>query len=139
MTIYRKILALLTLVLGLSGLFSGASLAAGGGGGDGPIFLNMQKIDVTIVNRGKPSGFLRVFLVLDLADPLQQPRVEANALRIHNAFLEYFQFYLQTRTKQDRELDLEKIRVALKERVDRMFGPNVIGQVLFRSIMVQSY
>lgn len=137
-------------------IIAGAALVAVGGGGTGAyfllrapppapqqaaatakaaVFVDLPEVLVNLSNTGDRTQYLKVKVVLELADQTLIQQIQPVMPRVMDAF--------QTYLRELRPTDLEgsaglyRLKEELTRRVNGAIAPNRINAVLFKEIVVQ--
>jgi flagellar FliL protein len=137
----------LILVLALGGalFFTGLGSLVGLGGSKAaapakgvavaPTFFDLPEMLVNINAAGRRTGYMKIAVTLELADPKSVPHIQAVLPRI----LDNFQTYLRELRVEDLKgsAGLYRLREELLLRVNAAAAPARITDVLFKEILVQ--
>ena len=100
------------------------------------VFLDMPEVLVNLASTGSDrTHYLKVKIVLELADAALTPQIQSTMPRVMDAF--------QTYLRELRPTDLEgsaglyRLKEELTRRVNATISPNRVNAVLFKEIVVQ--
>jgi flagellar FliL protein len=99
------------------------------------VFLDMPEVLVNLSGTGDRTHYLKVKIVLELADASLTPQIQSTMPRVMDAF--------QTYLRELRPADLEgsaglyRLKEELTRRVNATISPNRVNAVLFKEIVVQ--
>jgi flagellar FliL protein len=117
--------------------------AHGGGGGHGAegaavaqsVFYDLPDMLVNLNSPGRRQSYLKIRVSLELANPLDMPKVEAMLPRI----VDNFQVYLRELRVEDLQgaAGVYRLREELLTRVNIAVKPTKVNDVLFKEMLVQ--
>jgi flagellar FliL protein len=101
-----------------------------------PTYIDVPEVLVNLSNAGNDrTQYLKVKVVLEIADALLQPQIQTAMPRV----MDTFQTYLRELrpTDLDGSAGLYRLKEELTRRVNAAISPNRINAVLFKEIVVQ--
>lgn len=114
--------------------------AAGGHGEGGQavaqsVFYDLPDMLVNLNSPGRRQSYLKIRVSLELANPLDQPRIEQMMPRI----VDNFQVYLRELRVEDLQgaAGVYRLREELLSRVNGAVKPTKVNDVLFKEMLVQ--
>ncbi len=107
----------------------------GEGSGVASIFMDLPDMLVNLQSTGRKQSFLKIHVALELENPLDQPKVDAQMPRI----IDSFQVYLRELRPDDLQgaAGMHLLREELLSRVQLAVQPVKVKDVLFREILIQ--
>ena len=101
-----------------------------------PVFLDVPEVLVNLSNAGTDrTQYLKVKVVLELADATLQPQIQTTMPRVMDAFQTYLRELRPT--DLDGSAGLYRLKEELTRRVNLAIAPSRINAVLFKEIVVQ--
>ena len=101
-----------------------------------PTYIDVPEVLVNLSNVGNDrSQYLKVKVVLEIADALLQPQIQTAMPRVMDAFQTYLRELRPT--DLDGSAGLYRLKEELTRRVNAAISPNRINAVLFKEIVVQ--
>jgi flagellar FliL protein len=99
-------------------------------------FLDVPEVLVNLSTTGaERTQYLKVKIVLELPDPVQQPQIQSSMPRVMDAFQTYLRELRPT--DLDGSAGLYRLKEELTRRVNAAISPNRVNAVLFKEIVVQ--
>jgi len=100
------------------------------------VFLDVPEVLVNLSTSGSErTQYLKVKVVLELADAALQPQVQSSMPRVMDAFQTYLRELRPT--DLDGSAGLYRLKEELTRRVNVAISPNHVNAVLFKEIVVQ--
>jgi flagellar FliL protein len=101
-----------------------------------PTYIDVPEVLVNLSNVGNDrTQYLKVKVVLELADATLQPQIQTAMPRVMDAFQTYLRELRPT--DLDGSAGLYRLKEELTRRVNAAISPNRINAVLFKEIVVQ--
>src|SRR5882724_2923732 len=101
-----------------------------------PTYIDVPEVLVNLSNVGTDrTQYLKVKVVLEIADALLQPQIQSAMPRVMDAFQTYLRELRPT--DLDGSAGLYRLKEELTRRVNAAISPNRINAVLFKEIVVQ--
>jgi len=101
-----------------------------------PTYIEVPEVLVNLSNTGNDrTQYLKVKVVLEIADSLMQPQIQTAMPRVMDAFQTYLRELRAT--DLDGSAGLYRLKEELTRRVNAAVSPNRINAVLFKEIVVQ--
>jgi flagellar FliL protein len=101
-----------------------------------PTYIDVPEVLVNLSNVGNDrTQYLKVKVVLEIADGLLQPQIQTAMPRVMDAFQTYLRELRPT--DLDGSAGLYRLKEELTRRVNAAISPNRINAVLFKEIVVQ--
>jgi flagellar FliL protein len=101
-----------------------------------PTYIDVPEVLVNLSNVGNDrTQYLKVKVVLEIADALLQPQIQTAMPRVMDAFQTYLRELRPT--DLDGSAGLYRLKEELTRRVNAAISPNRINAVLFKEIVVQ--
>jgi flagellar protein FliL len=101
-----------------------------------PTYIDVPEVLVNLSNVGNDrTQYLKVKVVLEIADGLLQPQIQTAMPRVMDAFQTYLRELRPT--DLDGSAGLYRLKEELTRRVNAAVSPNRINAVLFKEIVVQ--
>jgi flagellar FliL protein len=101
-----------------------------------PTFVDVPEVLVNLAGTGaERTQYLKVKVVLELADAALQPQVQSSMPRVMDAFQTYLRELRPT--DLDGSAGLYRLKEELTRRVNVAISPNHVNAVLFKEIVVQ--
>ena len=101
-----------------------------------PTYIEVPEVLVNLSNTGNDrTQYLKVKVVLEIADSLMQPQIQTAMPRVMDAFQTYLRELRAT--DLDGSAGLYRLKEELTRRVNVAISPNRVSAVLFKEIVVQ--
>jgi flagellar FliL protein len=112
-----------------------AGMEGGGAAAGSSVYYDVPEFSVNLAAAGQDEHFLRLKVALELANPRDQPVVEANVARLQDDFLQYLR---QLRLDDLRgNAGVQRLKEDLLLRAGETLAPVRVRNVLFREVLVQ--
>lgn len=108
---------------------------AAGGGGDGPVYVQLDPITVTIFRDDHAAGMYAVAMTLQLADANQRGEVQAAESRLRDAMLRQLHALIENEERTGMEVTVSTVKRAMRAIARRELGSEVLVDLFVHSVL----
>lgn len=132
-----RLLAVLvvSVLVALSVLPARAAGGGGHGGGDGPVYVQLDPITVTIFRDNHAAGMYAVAMTLQLADANQRGEVQAAGSRLRDAMLRQLHALIENEERTGTEVTVSTVKRAMRAIARRELGSDVLVDLFVHSVL----